>query len=338
MSFTGKTAGLGILLFTLIFLPLVNADPLQGEYAAPGKEAHAPEPVPGESPIAAVIPIPDEDGFYDYGDDFFFEADDLVFEVSPITELRTFRSLFPNLTVSQRIRAVGEIGLRYSFEKDGSPTLVPDSNSGIDLLSIVMAKKPSHVIEALVVVPYKNRELDLLDVYNALGRIKNIQDHKYSASGRDVVIFKETTRLKSAKERKPIPDPAPTNMLPYAETIYLRFLDPYIGDLYLRGDVTISLYGINYSMTNFRDVSYSIFRVMKADRFSAIIYVEPVKEGILIYSMSGLYLPNFIAKRLNLTPNMNRRITVLLNWIIEGLRLQEDARQDKHFYRLKPKK
>jgi hypothetical protein len=90
-------------------------------------------------------------------------------------------------------------------------------------------------------------------------------------------------------------------------------------------------------MTNFRDVSYYIFRVMKSDRFSAIIYIEPIKEGILIYSVSGLYLPNFIAKKINLTPNMNRRITVLLNWVIEGLAFQEDRRQDKHFYRLRPK-
>jgi hypothetical protein len=97
------------------------------------------------------------------------------------------------------------------------------------------------------------------------------------------------------------------------------------------------MYGITYSMTNFRDVSYYVFRVMKSDRFSAIIYVEPVKEGILIYSVSGLYLPNFIAKKINLTPNMNRRITVLLNWVMEGLVLQEDRRQDKHFYRLRPK-
>jgi len=331
MNSIGKTAVL-CLLFIVMLIPPVCADPPLGEEPAPGNEA----PVPAEGTAAAANPLLDDDDFFDE-DAFFFKADDLVFEVAPITELRTFRSLFPKLTVSQRIRAVGEVGLRYSFENEGSPTLVPASDSGIDLLSIVMAKKPSHVIEALVVVPYKKRELDLLDAYNALGRVKNIQDHKYSANGKDVVIFKETTRLKSAKERKPIPDPAPTNMLPYAETIYIRFIDPYIGDLYLRGDISISLYGITYSMTNFRDVSYSIFRVMKTDRFSAIIYVEPVKEGILIYSMSGLYLPNFIAKRLNLTPNMNRRITVLLNWIIEGLRIQDEARQDKHFYRLKPK-
>jgi len=273
----------------------------------------------------------------DFSDDdlFYFEAPALIFEAPPV-ETRSFDDVFPNFSRNQKARVMNGVGLRYSFEKEGSPTLIPDPDSGVDLLGSVMAKNPSHVVEALVVVPYKKRELDLLDVYNALGRIKNIQDHKYSINDREIVIFKETTRLISAKDRKPIPDPSPANILPYSETMYLRFIDPYIGDFYLRGDMSAGLYGITYSMTNFRDISFSIFRVMKTERFSAIIYVEPVKEGILIYSMSGLYLPNFIAKRINLTPNMNRRITVLLDWIIEGLEIQENSVRDKHFYRLKP--
>jgi hypothetical protein len=268
-------------------------------------------------------------------DSFLFEAPPLVFEASPILEPRSFDDIFPDLSRLQKRMIMSDTGLRYSFEKDGSPMLVPNPDSGVDLLSSIMAKKPSHIIEALVVVPYNKRELDMLDVYNALGRVKNIKDHMISINGIDTPIFTETTRLTSARNRKPIPDPSPTNILPYSETMYVLFLDPYLGDLYLRGEVSISLYGITYSITNFRDVSFTIFRVMKAGRFSAIIYVEPIKEGILIYGMSGLYLPNFIAKRVNLTPNMNRRITVLLDWIIEGMKIQEENRQDKLIYRMK---
>jgi len=285
------------------------------------------------SPLRADTP-PDDDPLLD-DDSFLFEAPPLIFEVAPILEPRSFDDIFPNFSRSKKRMVMDDEGLRYSFEKDGSPMLIPNPASGIDLLSKVMAKRPSHVIEALVVVPYDKRELDMLDIYNALGRVRNIKDHTIALEDREMIIFTETTRLVSARNRKPVPDPPPTNTLPYEETMYLLFLDPYMGDLYLRGEVSISLYGITYSMTNFRDISYSIFRVMRAERFSAIIYVEPVKEGILIYSVSGLYLPNFIAKRINLTPNMNRRITVLLDWIIEGLRVQEDNRQDKLIYRLK---
>jgi hypothetical protein len=325
MNSSGKITGLSLLfIFAFVFIPPICADP-PSDKAAPGVSSEQ---------VSANDSFLDDD----FDDDaFFFEAAGLVFEVSPIIELRSFDNLFPELTRNQRLRARGDIGLRNAFEKNGSPLFNPDKDSGLDLLSIVMKKKPSHIIEALIVVPYKNRELDLLDVYNALGRIKNIKDHKITINNKEYDIFTDTTRLVSAKERKPIADPEPVEILPYSETIFLRFIDPYIGDLYLRGEISVGVYGITYSMTNFRDVSYYIFRVMKSDRFSAIIYVEPLKEGILLYSVSGLYLPNFIAKKINLTPNMNRRITVLLNWVMEGLVLQEDRRQDKHFYRLRPK-
>jgi hypothetical protein len=142
----------------------------------------------------------------------------------------------------------------------------------------------------------------------------------------------DTTRIESAQRRRPVPDPPHADTLPFSETMYLRFVDQYMGDLYLRGEISINLYGITYSLTNFRDVSYSIFRIMKAESFSAIIYLEPVTEGILIYSMSGLYIPGFIAHRINLTPNMNNRITVLLSWITEGLREEENYNRRVRLY------
>jgi len=311
MNSTKKNAGLGLFfLFAFVFISPFGAEPLPGE----------------EEPLLSEESFLDEEGV-------IFEGPPLIFEASPIFESRSFDEIFPGFSRSKKSGAMSDAGLRNSFEKDGFPMLIPDPNSGIDLFSNVMIKKPSHIVEALVVVPYNERELDMLDIYNALGSIKTIKDHTISVNDRDIAIFTETTRLESARNRKPIPDPPPADTLPYSETMYLRFIDPYLGDLYLRGDVFISLYGITYSMTNFMDVRYSIFRVMKAERFTAIIYLEPVKEGILVYSMSGLYLPAFIAKRINLTPNMNRRITVLLSWIIDGIRRQENYRQNNLFYR-----
>jgi len=62
---------------------------------------------------------------------------------------------------------------------------------------------------------------------------------------------------------------------------------------------------------------------MGAERVSIVIYLEPVEEGLLIYSVSGIYIPTFIANRIHLTPNINARITSLINWITEGLKRQE---------------
>ena len=228
----------------------------------------------------------DEEPFFIDEEEFFFEGPTIIIEASPVYENRSFDDIFPNLSQSQRIIAFGKEGLKHSFEKDSSPMLIPQPDSGIDLLGSVMEKNPSHIIETLVVVPYSDRELDMLDVYNALGKIENIQDHTLLLNGNDVKIFSETTRIDNARNRNPIPDPPPADMLPFSETMYLRFRDAYMGNLFLRGDLSVSLYGVTYTMTNFTDIRYFIVPIMRAERFTAIIYLEPVKEGVLVYSMS----------------------------------------------------
>jgi len=265
----------------------------------------------------------DENSVFDEGA-FFFEAPPLIFEV-PVFEIRSLDAIFPNLSPYQRTMAMSNIGLRHSFGRDEFPEFAPNPDLGINLLSSVMSKNPSHLIEALAVVPYNQRELDLLDIYNALGRIEKIKDQSVLLNGRDFYVFTESTRIASAINRRAVSDPSPSAMLPFSETMYLRLKEVTLGNLFIRGDISISIYGITYSMTNFTDVRYFLVPIMRAERYITIIYLEPVREGILIYSMSGFYLPGFIADRVNLTPNINRRIQIFINWITDGLRIQENA-------------
>jgi len=289
----------------------------------------------GETPAGGEVPALSGEQLFsdDFDGAFVFEAPPLIFETIPFGGTRSFSDIYPNLSRSQRRLVMSsEGGLRYAFEAEEAPTLLPDPDAKIDLYSKVMARKPSHIVEALVLAPYEERELDFLDIYNALGQIGEIQNQEVlNRSGRNINTFEETTRLNNARSRRPIPDPPPREALPYSETIYVRFVDKYIGDLYIRGTISIGLYGIMYDMTNFRDVTFSLFSIMKAERFSAIIYLEPVKEGILIYSMSGIYLPGFLVGRVNLTPNMNRHVSVLLKWVMQGLD-RESKRQRPKFY------
>jgi hypothetical protein len=331
MDSTGKIINLCLL--TLALIAPLHAQPLPGEEKTVIGEVPSPNE---ETPLSKDSPL---SGEFVYDDDFdddsiFFDAPTLVFQV-PSFEIRSFDDIFPNFPEIQKQLITNNRGMRFSFEKDGSPLFVPNPNSGVNPLSKVMSKKPSHIIEALVLVPYNKRELDMLDVYNALGKIKNIQDQIITVRDKDYKMFTETTRLESAQVRKPIPDPPPKDTLPYSETMYLRLVDYYMGDFYLRGEITTGLYGITYSLTNFRDVSYSLFTIMKAEKFIAIIYLEPVKEGVLIYSVSGLYIPSFVANRINLSSSMNYRITILINWIIEGLRrVEEIENPNRHFFQI----
>ena len=293
---------------------------------SPGEEiiADEPQPIPeGEgSPPVAMLPSEEtlltEEPYID-DDAFFFEAPPLIFEV-PTFETRSFDAIFPDFSRRQRIMAMGNTGLRHSFLKDESPSLIPNPDLEIDLLGSIMKKNPSHLIEALVLVPYGEKEFDLLDIYNALGRIEKIKDYPAVVNGNDLYIFTESTRIEGVRNRKAVPDPAPAVTLPFSQTMYLRLKEINFGNLFIRADVSISIYGITYSMTNFTDVRYYLVPIMKAEKFITIIYLEPVKEGVLIYSMTGFYLPGFIADRVNLTSNINRRIAIFINWITDGLR------------------
>jgi hypothetical protein len=308
-------------LFTLVLFFLFRAGLLPAEDPPLFEIPFFPEGV------FSMEEIPNDTALFDEESEIF-EAPPLVFEASGVYESRSFNDIFPDLSENQKEEVFSRTGLKNSFVKDESPTLVPAPNSGIDILSGVMKKSPSHLVEALVVVPYAGRELGMLDIYNALRRIENLKDHTLLINGKDYAVFLETTRIESAKSRKPVSDPPPAAALPYAETMYLRFKEVFMGNIYLRGNLSVSLYGITYSMTNFTDVRYLIFPIMKANKFSTVIYLEPVKEGVLIYSISGLYIPGFIADRVNLTPSVNNRITVLLKWITDGLRRQENGSSD----------
>jgi hypothetical protein len=328
MKSAGKIIGLCFILTLLFAVPLLAEEDDETPAIDEPLLSREPRFITDESALSEEF---DDEDFDD--ESFFFNAPTLVFEV-PEFDPRSFYDVFPNLSMRQRSSVMSSVGLRNAFEKKDTPTFSPNPDSGVDLYSKIMAKRPSHLIEALVLVSYGKRELDLIDIYNALRRIKNIQDYKLIVRDREYKIFQDTTRLESAQRRRPIADPPQTDTLPLSETMYLRFVDLSMGDLYLRGEVAVSLYGLTYTLTNFRDVTYSIFTVMKAERYLTIIYLEPVKEGILIYSMSGLYIPSFVSSRINLPLSMNYRITVLMNWITDSLRKEENNVKTQHFYQI----
>jgi len=259
-----------------------------------------------------------------FDDDFFFQAPTLLIEAAKF-QIRSFDAVFPGFSREQKATAMGGIGIRNFFVRGESPTLVPNPDSGIDLLERVMEKDPSHLIEGLLVVPYNGQESDLLEVYNAVGRIEDIKNYSTRVNGRDFYAITESTRIESARNRRDIPDPPPAVRLPFSQTMYLRIKDVDFGNLFLRADLSISLYGMTYRMTNFADIRFFLIPVMRAERFNTVIYLEPVEEGILIYCVCGFYMPGFIANMINLTSTINTRVTILTNWVIDSLRKQGSA-------------
>jgi len=249
-----------------------------------------------------------------------------VFSVSalmanPTSGLRTLNDLFPNLNANQRRNVLSEGGMRNIFFAREKPIFVPASNSGINIMADVMKRTPVQLIETLLVVPYRTRTLTKLDAYNAISQVEKLSTHLVRQSrGVDIPLFAEAVRLEGTSRNSYVPDPPPATVLPSSETIHLRIRDYYFGNTYFRGEFKENEHGVTLELTNFLAVWYLVFPVMGAEKFAMVIYMEPIREGMLVYGLAGIDIPEFIAAKINLASNINRRVRIIINWISENLR------------------
>ena len=236
--------------------------------------------------------------------------------------LRSFNELFSNLGEDLREKAFSPEGLIRSMRANRSPELLSAHGSGIDLYSSIMKMGPSYLAESLLVIPYEGRTLGRLDAYNALGNIKGLQGRLYHSHTRnsEIPLFEEATRIESGRRNTPIPDPPPSRELPLSETVYIRLKDANFGNSYYRGDILTSTYGILYSLTNTRNLSFMLFPVMREGKFIALLYMEPLAEGMLVYSMAGADASDFVANMVDIPSAISKRLAVFIAWISDGIK------------------
>ena len=235
--------------------------------------------------------------------------------------LRSFNELFPSLAGALKNQVFSKDGLVQTTGKGGTLELIPSPSSGIQIHNSIIAKKPTFLAESLLVVPYSGKTLDKLDAYNALGKIRDLKGRLYSSYSKnsEVPLFEDATRLESAKKTNPIPDPPPARELPLTDTVFIRLKDVNFGNSFYKAEFSTGQYGVSYNMSNFKSLTYLFFTVMKEDRFSAILYLEPLAEGMLVYSVAGADASDFIASKINIPTAIGKRLKVFINWVSDGL-------------------
>jgi hypothetical protein len=112
----------------------------------------------------------------------------------------------------------------------------------------------------------------------------------------------------------------PTRELPRAETVFIRLKDINFGNSYYKSDISVSPHGITYNLTNTRNLSYLFFTAMKEGKFSAILYLEPLTEGMLVYSVAGADASDFVANRIDIPSAISKRLAVFIAWIYDGIK------------------
>ena len=234
---------------------------------------------------------------------------------------RSYNDIFLDIGDIRRNEIFSQSGFVRSVKINEGLELIPSASSGIDLIASIMKSSPAYITEALLIIPYREKTFSRLDAYNALGRIRDLKGRLYHSHTRDadVALFEDATRIESAKKTNAIADPPFALELPGSETIFFRLKDINFGNSYYRADITVNNFGINYHMTNFKTLSYLFFPVLKEEKFSSALYIEPVAEGMLIYSMAGADASDFIANRIDIPSAISKRLEVFIAWIADGL-------------------
>jgi hypothetical protein len=255
---------------------------------------------------------------------FFISVFSLVlFPVAAEAAPRSFNQIFPGIPSAVREAAFSEEGFFQSTEKIQRSALVGYGQSAIDprIIETVFLKQPGFLVESILVIPGKTKAYSLLDVYNALGKIRGLKGRLYHSVSRNeyIPLFEDVTRIESAKKNTPIADPAPASSIPPSETVYMRLKDVNFGNTYYRGDMTLVRRGLRYSLSNNKNITYFFVPVIKEERFNAQFYFEPITEGILIYALAGADVSDFVSSKVNMPSAISKRLTVIIGWVAEGI-------------------
>jgi hypothetical protein len=256
---------------------------------------------------------------------FFFLFSSLILFQLPAQSpaKRSFNEIFPEIPAAVREAVFTREGYTKSTQKISSSNLVASGKSAVDpqIIESVFSKRPGFLVESIMVIPDKSEKYSLLNVYNALGRTRGLKGRLYRSQTRNefVPLFEDVTRLESAKKNVPIPDPAPASNIPPSETIFMRLKDVNFGDSYYRGEMTLFQRGLRYSLSNYKNISYFFVRVLKEEKFNAQFYLELIKEGILLYSLAGADVSDFISSRIDMESAISKRIAVIIGWVVDGI-------------------
>ncbi|MDR1142786.1 MAG: hypothetical protein LBK77_01050 [Spirochaetaceae bacterium] len=246
----------------------------------------------------------------------------LVFTAASLpAQGRPFDQVFPGISAGQRAEAFSSGGYLYSGTAAKSLTIVPRTGGNITVNKRSLGENPGFFVEALRVIPRKN--ITLLSIYNSLERIGDLKKHLYHSATKDryVPLFEGSVRIEGPRKiRTLLPDPPTASILPSMETIYVRLTDANFGNCYYEISFTTNLRGILYRIQNFRTVTFGPIPVMRERTFTALLYIEPVEEGLAVYCLAGAEVSNFIAKHVDIPSALNKRMDVIIAWMLAGIR------------------
>ncbi|MDR2257702.1 MAG: hypothetical protein LBE14_00980, partial [Treponema sp.] len=59
--------------------------------------------------------------------------------------------------------------------------------------------------------------------------------------------------------------------------------------------------------------------VIKEEKFIAQLYFEPITEGVLVYSIAGADVSDFVASKIHMPSAIAKRLAVIISWVVDGI-------------------
>jgi len=243
--------------------------------------------------------------------------------VNLFSQLRSFNDIFPSISEDVRLKALSDSGYVKSSRKTSGFNIQGQSGSRIDpsIINIVLRTNPGYIVESIMVIPGSGT-VSLLDIYNALGNVRDLKGRLYNSAtkNKEVPLFEDATRIVSDRQTNAVPDPPPSRNLPQTETVYIRLRDVNFGNTFYRGEMALVQSGLRYTLSNFRSMNYMLVPVIKEGKFTAQLYFEPIREGVLIYSLAGTDITDFVASQIHIDSAISKRLAVITSWASDGIR------------------
>jgi hypothetical protein len=239
-------------------------------------------------------------------------------------QLRSFNDIFPNMSAEDRFLTFSNEGYVKSSQKSGFIIYGNDRGCGLDqkIVGNILSSNPGYFVESISIIQQKAGTVSFLDIYNALGKIRDLKGRLYESAtrGKEIPLFEDATRIISDKQTTAVPDPAPAYTLPKTDTIHVRLKDVNFGNTFYRAEMSLLENGISYTMTNSKNITYLFVPVMKEGRFIARLYIEPIAEGVLMYSVAGADISDFVSSKIHVDSAITKRLAVITSWASDGIR------------------
>jgi hypothetical protein len=241
---------------------------------------------------------------------------------------RSFDELFPGLDPAVKAQSFVQEEKGFSRCVTNPADLVIQSSAAKDLFppsfAAALARGGfSYISENLWVVPYaEGRDITLLDMYNALQKVRGMKDITYHSFTRKkwTPLFEDAFRIDDPIRQKALPDPGYLPAIPERETLFVKLKDINLGSTIYRSELTHTGSALVYTITNHKASSLLFVPVIKPERFVSRIYLEPLEEGVLVYCAACIETAGFVDRMIDMPSALKKRLDVLVEWALAAVR------------------